>query len=60
MIKFLFAILLILTVYIYANINTASRADITHTVVMIPQHLGQILESATNKIDEVQNDYHTE
>ena len=60
MAKFLFAILLILTIYIYANIGTSSRADITHAVVLIPQHLGQILELATNKINEVQNDYHTE
>jgi len=60
MAKFLFAILLILTIYIYANINTASRADITHAISLIPYNMGQMLESATNKIDEVQNDYHTE
>lgn len=54
MTKFLFAILLILTVYIYANIGTSSRADITHAVSLIPYNLGQMMESAANKIDATQ------
>lgn len=54
MVKFLFAILLILSIYIYANINTTSRSDITHAVSLIPYNLGQMLESTANKIDEVQ------
>ncbi len=54
MAKFILAILLILTIYIYANIGTASRADITHAVSLIPYNMGQMLESAANKIDATQ------
>ncbi len=57
MTKFLFAILLILSIYIYATVTSTSRADINHNVALVPHHIGQIWESAANKITDVQNDY---
>lgn len=53
MAKFLFAILLILCIYAYATISSSSRADINHTIILIPQHIGQGIETVANKIDEI-------
>ena len=55
--KFLLAILLILSIYIYASITPSSRGDVNHAVALIPYHIGQVLESAASKIDDVQTDY---
>lgn len=60
MVKFLFAILLILGIYLYASITPSSRGDINHNVALIPQHIGQVWESVTNKVDSLQQDYHAE
>jgi len=55
MIKFLFAILLILSIYAYFTVSSSSRADINHTIMLIPQHIGQGIETASEKINEIRS-----
>jgi hypothetical protein len=51
MAKFLFAILLILTVYAYFTVSSSSRAEINHSIVMIPNHISQVWGTAQEKIN---------
>lgn len=51
---FLLILLIAFCIYLYANIGTSSRADVTHAVSLIPYNLGQMMESAANKIDATQ------
>jgi hypothetical protein len=60
MTKFLFAILLILGIYIYATITPASRTDVTRTVVMIPHHISTAFQVISERGTQLQVDYDTE
>ena len=51
--KFLFVILLLLSIYIYLTVPTQSRAEINHTVVMIPDHMGTVLQNLAEKADGI-------
>lgn len=59
MTKLFFLILLALCTYIILTITPASRADITHTVAMIPHHVGTAFNTISEKATQLQ-DYHAE
>jgi hypothetical protein len=59
MVKFLFAILLILSIYIYATITPENRQNVNHTVALIPHHIGTVFNAISERAVELQ-DYDTE
>jgi len=52
MIKFLFAILLILNLYIFLTVGISSRNEIIRTVGQIPTHLGAVVEKVAMDIEQ--------
>jgi len=53
MTKFFLFMLLIFLAYIYLTIGSNSRAEINHTVAMIPDHIGTVMQNISEKADEI-------